>query len=146
MSTKHRIVSHLHYFLSQRLGLQNLLSSISHFILSLTYPVPNSSTFFMSNPVTLPCFCFFRFFKFFNVESFSCNLINSSLSTAIFDVTSFTFSGLGFQRSCACALVTAAASIPHSGFGSFSFLAPGTFPMIKSNGGSFMHIASTVPA
>ena len=64
MSTKQRIVSLLHHFFFQRLGHQNLFSSIFHFILSLTYQVPNSSTFFVRNPVSLSCLCFFRFFKF----------------------------------------------------------------------------------
>ena len=136
MSTKQRIVSHLHYFRSQRLGHQNLLSGISHFI--LTHPIPNSSTFFVENPVTIFCLRSLRFFKFLQHRIFLLHLTNASLSTAIFDNISFTFRGLGFPCSRSCALVTAASTNPHSGFGSFGFLAPGTFPIIKSNRGIFM--------
>ena len=131
-----------HNFLPQRFGHQNLLWSISSFRWPIRYQIPPRFLCKILYPflVSVP----FAFLNFCDVES-SCNLTNSSLSTAVFDDTSFTFRGLGFPRSSACALVTAAATTPHSEFGSFGFLAPGIFPIIKSNRGSFVHIASKVP-
>ena len=63
----------------------------------------------------------------------------------ILSVTSFILSGLGSLLFRACALVATAVTTPHSGFGSFDLLAPGTFAMIKSKRGSYKHEDSTVP-
>ena len=101
--------------------------------------------FFVENLVSHLVFVPFASLNFCNIKSFSCNLTNSALPTAIFNITSFTFSNLEFPRSYASALVTPAATTPNSGFESFSFVAPKTFTMIKTNRGYFMHIALTAP-
>ena len=65
-----------------------------------------------------------------SVKSFSYSLIIFLLFTAISNVISFTFSGLGFRRYHACALVTTAATTSYSGFRSvvqIGLLAPVIF-------------------
>ena len=141
MSAKQRIVSHLHNFRSQQLGYQNLLSGIFHFIPSLMYSLPNSSTFFIKTFVSILCLCSFCFFKFLQHRIFLLQSEELFFNYSHFNVISFTFSYLGFSCSRACALVTAAATALHSGFGSFGLLAPGIFAIIKSNKGSLMHKA-----